>query len=163
MISKEDHYNEIKFFTHNDIQYSINREFLKNELSWLYDHLDKIEHMNNYTIMVQDEINDQIVKEKYTQLWIYLRRLPYINLSTLEYNNRQIDKKYTLPSENASIIETFLKNTELVFTRKIYEDYSIVLDETVSTDWREYYEIIMYIFHLASTHIDEIEFDLFKF
>ena len=73
--NKLDYYKSIKYFTVNNIEYSINHEFLKNELDWLYLHIDKIFHYKQYNISINDEIYNNLAKMKYQQLIIYLKQI----------------------------------------------------------------------------------------
>jgi hypothetical protein len=160
------HYNSIKYFNHADKIYSINREHLKSEFEWLYNHIDKLDHFAKYDIVVKDDIYKSLIKEKYEQFLIYIRQLPRINLLIMEYKNR-VDYGDEYAAENTvhtqnnqDTIDTFLKNMEINFNNYIY-DYNINLPGDVASDWYEYYNVILFVFHLITTHLDEIEFDLF--
>jgi len=166
MASLLEHYNSIKYFTYSDKQYSINREHLKSEFEWLYNHMDKRDHFAKYDIVVKDDIYKSLVKEKYEIFLIYIRQLPRINLLIMEYKNRvdygdEYASENTVHNEdNQDIIEIFLKNMENAFQNYIY-DYNINPYVDVHIDWYGYYKVILFVFHLITTHLDEIEFDLF--
>ena len=163
-----EHYNSIKYFTYLDKSYSINREFLKNEFSWLYDHMDKISHFVKYDIIIKDDIYQSLILEKYANLLIYMKQLPRINLLIIKYKNRvdyneesdeECDKE--CDKENTSIIETFMKDMETSFNSYFYNSIDIIPPTNELYEWTEYYRVILFTLHLITTHLDEIEFDLF--
>jgi hypothetical protein len=153
-----EYYNSIKYFTYLDKPYSINREYLRNEISWLYDYMDKYDHYQTYGIVVNDTINQKIVQEKYENFLIYMKQLPRINLKIMEYESNQ----YEDIDEIEKMIDIFLKNMEIIFNKKIYdlEEQSTNLQEQ-TPNWLDYYKVIEFIFHSVITHLDEIEFDLY--
>lgn len=108
-------YKSIKYFTVDDIEYSINPEFLTNELAWLYAHIDKIIHYRKYNICINDAIYANCAKIKYQQLLIYLRQIlvlyTKINEFELGHESEQI-------IENLEDIE-FLNDPIKAFYRKV--------------------------------------------
>lgn len=161
------HHNKVgdsneKTCNHDNKNYSINREYLKSEFEWLYDHIDKLDHFSKYGIIVKDDIYKSIVKDKYENLLIYMKQLPQINLQIMEYKNimdygHEYATENTVYTENNRvIIETFLQDMEISFKNYIY-DYTVDSE----LDWHNYYRVILFVLHLITTHLDEIEFDLF--
>lgn len=157
MSTLREHYNSIKYFTYMDKTYSINREYLKNEFAWLYDHIDKLDHFSKYNITINDEYNQLIVQEKYINLLIYIKQLPRINMIIMKYNNNDYEHD---TESNQHITNQFLEKMETVFNKYIF--ISNKEEELLnSSEWTEYYRVILFGLHLITTHLDEIEFDLF--
>ena len=142
------HYESIKFFTYEDKQYSINHAFLSCEFKWLYDHIETVNHNINYLISDSDEILQDIIIPKYTQLLIYIKQLPRLYLMVNKY----------LENDNYHNIDNvFFENANIIFDRYIYNSTIIFPNDTV---WKDYYNIMMFFYHTVITHLDEVEFDL---
>ena len=71
---KQDQFESIKYFTKNNIKYSLNHDFLTNEFKWLYDHIERREHLAKYNISNSDQCYKTIAKSKYEQLFIYIEQ-----------------------------------------------------------------------------------------
>ena len=112
-------YKSIKYFTVDDIEYSINPEFLTNELAWLYAHIDKIIHYRKYNICINDAIYANCAKIKYQQLLIYLRQILvlYTKINELELGHEYGQESEQI-IENLEDIE-FLNDPIKAFYRKV--------------------------------------------
>ena len=177
-VTKLEHYKSIKYFTTNDINYSINHAFLTNELAWLYTHIDKINHFRKYNIIVPDEIYQNIATHKYCELLIYIKQLPKLYIKVQEYTNsvntiiEHLEDIGLLNDPVKAFYEKVLFEMNDGFLQKLESELNayFILPSRTDTEYMnqckyenvlEYYDILMYAFHVVITHIDDIEFDLF--
>jgi len=175
---KQEQFESIKYFTKNDIKYSLNHDFLTNEFKWLYDHIDRREHLEKYDIAYSDQCYEIIAKSKYEQLFIYIEQLPRLYKMVNEYtdNSTKIVQSLNDIDFEKDFIKIFYakviseSSNEFIQTSKTlfdtFFDYSIseFTDQLPidSTSWKHYYDLILYMYHTIIGFLDELEFELYS-
>jgi len=163
-----DNYIEFKYFKYQEKTYIMNREYLRNELSWLFDHIDTVIHNNKYGIQELDlSLKDSIRvskemksrnHDKYKTLLIYLREIPKLYLKTIRETGEEIQ-----PDFYSSDIHVYYDNPEFILDSYIYHykthAHRLEPNRALIT---KYQESIMDMYYTVVNYISEIEFAYFN-
>jgi hypothetical protein len=150
-----EHYAAFKFFVHKNKSYTFNREYLRHEIAWLFDHIDAVCYNTKYNIRTHiSSETGGIIQQKYRQLTIYLRELPRFYLNTISETGEALN-----PSVESRELRVYLYNPELILDAFVYNttvDQSTIEKARPIID--QYQELIWDIYCTVCNYISEIEF-----
>jgi len=150
--SKYKKYLTIKTFEYNDKIYAFNREYLRNELPWLFDHVDAVVYNHKYGISPPYNANHkQFIADKYKTLMVYIRELPKLY-------NRVLGSNHDWGEMNV-----YLANPEFLFDLYIYHSTTRLTQRLYNPDLiNRFQEIIMDMYYTVANYISEMEFEYYS-
>ena len=147
--SLKTHYESIKFFTYENEPYSINHAYLASEFAWLFSHIQTDIHNKTYHITHLDPCYKVLSDAKYSKLLIYIVQFPRIYSKMTAY----------LDENTPGINPDFIQRAIAAFDK--YMVHSCESDDVFYNNWKEYYDILLFLFYKIINHLDEIEFEYF--
>jgi len=155
----EDEYRAFKFFESGGHTYTFNREYLRNELSWLWDHIEDIIYKHAFHIENHEtkEMKTHI-HERYSKLLIYMKEFPRLYLRVVEKTERDINMDFDTDDS-----KVYLRNPEFLLDQYVfhYKNHANRLSQKRET-LILFRDLIMDMYYTVSTHFSELEFEYYN-